>query len=371
MVIGSLKGGGAERQMANMANYWARRDIHVTMATWSGPEVDDFYRLDDKVRRVYLDVPKSGNGVLPAIHASVRRVAKLRSLLRSSRPDAVLSFVTESNVLTILASVGLKFRLVVSERVYPALHSTLPWKWKALRRLTYSWSDEVVAQTRATAGWIGRNCRKKALVIPNGLHQLPHPSVERQPLILAVGRLVGQKGFDLLLHAFARIAADFGEWRVMIIGDGGERAHLARLCGDLLVEDRVTFAGQLPNVEMWMARAGIVVQPSRFEGFPNVVLESMGMGAAVISSDCESGPGDLIEDGVNGRLVPVGNVEALSQAMSELMSQPEVRIRLGREAMKVRQRFDQDIVMAQWQACLFKGHRRTAGDATAAGADCG
>ena len=81
MVIGSLEGGGAERQMANIANYWAKRDIDVTIATWSGPEIADFYRLDDKVRRVHLDVPKNGDRLFSALHASVRRVAKLRRLL--------------------------------------------------------------------------------------------------------------------------------------------------------------------------------------------------------------------------------------------------------------------------------------------------
>jgi len=362
MVIGSLMGGGAERQMVNIANYWAKRDIHVTLATWSGPDIADFYRLDDKVRRVHLDVPKTGDRLFSALHASVRRVAKLRRLLLASQPNAVLSFVTESNVLTILARAGLESRLVVSERVNPALHSALPWKWKVLRRVVYRWTDEVVAQTRATAGWIGQNCRKTALVIPNGLYQLPHLSVERQPLILAVGRLVNQKGFDLLVRAFARIASDFRDWRVMFIGDGDERSRLMRLCRDLEVEERVIFAGQRQDVELWMARAGIVVQPSRFEGFPNVVLESMAMGAAVISSDCASGPADLIEDGVNGRLVPVGDVEALSRVMGELMSQPDLRMRLGREATNVRQRFNEEIVMAQWQACLFTGHQRIARD---------
>jgi glycosyltransferase involved in cell wall biosynthesis len=167
----------------------------------------------------------------------------------------------------------------------------------------------------------------------------------------------------LLLRAFARIASDFRDWGVMFIGDGDERSRLMRLCRDLEVEERVTFAGQRQDVEFWMARAGIVVQPSRFEGFPNVVLASMGMGAAVISSDCASGPADLIEDGVNGRLVPVNDVEALSRVMGELMSPPALRMRLGREATNVRQRFNEEIVMAQWQACLFAGHQRTARDA--------
>ena len=362
LVIGSLEGGGAERQMSNIANYWAKRDFSVTLATWTGPEIGDFYRLDVRVRRVHLDVPRRDGEFLSASRASVRRVFRLRRLLLSSQPDAVLSFVTESNVLTILARVGLRARLVVSERVHPELHSTLPWKWKVLRRAIYEWSDDVVAQTQAAAGWIGQNCRKKALVIPNGLRPLPHLSIERQPLILAVGRLTSQKGFDLLLRAFAPVASDFRDWTVMIVGEGRERPRLVNLCGELGLAERVTFAGQLQDIETWMACAGIVVQPSRFEGFPNVVLESMAMGAAVISSDCASGPADLIEDGVNGRLVPVGDVASLSQAMAELMSQPALRKQLGQEALRVRQRFHQNLVMPQWEACLLKEYRRAVAD---------
>ena len=103
-----------------------------------------------------------------------------------------------------------------------------------------------------------------------------------------------------------------------------------------------------------MSRAGLVVQPSRFEGFPNVVLESMGLGAAVISSNCASGPADLIEDGVNGRLVAVDDVDPC-RVMAQLMSSPEERARLGRAATAVRERFRQDAVMERWETCLDSG----------------
>ena len=356
LVIGSLSGGGAERQMSNIASYWARKGLDVTLATWTGPQVSDFYELDPAVRRVHLDVESKPGEWFAIARASLRRVVKLRRLLRSARPDAVLSFVTESNVLAILAHTGLKSRLVVSERVHPGMHSALPWTWKLLRRAVYRWSDAVIAQTRDAAQWIDRNCGATALVIPNALRSLPDAHEQRQPLILAVGRLVRQKGFDLLLQAFARIAADFADWNVTIIGDGVEQSRLMSLSRQLQLGERVTFLGQVRNVEDWMARAGIVVQPSRFEGFPNVVLESMGMGAAVVSSDCASGPAELIEDGVNGRLVPVDEIDALSRVMAELMSQPGLRERLGREALRVRQRFHQDLIMAQWEACLLADH---------------
>jgi glycosyltransferase involved in cell wall biosynthesis len=363
-VIGSLQGGGAERQISDMANYWAARGLEVALATWSGPEISDFYALDRCVRRVHLNVDAQGSVVFPRLRANLRRVLKLRALIRSTLPDAVLSFVTETNVLTILAGVGLKARVVVSERTQPALHSALPWQWQLLRKILYSRSDEVVAQTWEAAQWITQNCRKRARVIPNALRSLPDISKRREPLIIAIGRLAHEKGFDLLLRAFARIAPDFADWRVAIIGTGPEQANLMRLRDELSLTGRVDFAGQIADVPTWMARAGLVVQPSRFEGFPNVVLESMGMGAPVISNDCPSGLSDLIDDGINGRLVPVEDVVALAQTMTELMSQPQIRERLGREAVNVRQRYRQDLIMAQWDACLLAASvdARTNGD---------
>ncbi|HVO48294.1 MAG TPA: glycosyltransferase, partial [Steroidobacteraceae bacterium] len=161
-----------------------------------------------------------------------------------------------------------------------------------------------------------------------------------------------EKGFDVLLRAFAGIAAQFPQWRVGILGEGVERESLRRLSEELQLAARVEFAGEVREVETWMARAGLLVHPSRREGFPNVVLEAMGMGMAVISADCRAGPAELIENRVNGRLVPVDDVQALSRAMTELMSNPAERERLGGEARKVRERFAPERIMARWEACL-------------------
>ena len=348
LIIQSLHGGGAERQLAELANYWANR-AHVTLATWSGPEIADHYALDTQVRRVHLNDPESGARWLRRVRASVLRIARLRALIEAMAPAAVLSFCTQSNVLTILAARGLKTRVIVSERTQPAKHADLPLPWKLLRRLTYAMADSVVVQTQDAARWVRRNCWTKATVIPNALRELPSLSMQRLPLIVAVGRLGPEKGFDLLLEAFARLAPRFNDWNLVILGDGAERDRLTRLCRDLALTERVQLGGHTSEVETWMARAGLVVQPSRFEGFPNVVLESMGMGAAVISSDCRSGPADLIEDGVNGRLVPVEDVASLMEVMSELMSQPELRARLGRAATQVRELYRQDRIMSNWE----------------------
>lgn len=353
LVIGSLGGGGAERQMSDMANCWATRGRNVVVATWSGPEVADFYSLDARIVRKSLDIEASVTASSSRILLNGRRIARLRRLIASLHPDVVLSFMTESNLLTILAGAGLGVRVVVSERVQPALHKALPLTWRILRRVCYMSADAVVAQTREAALWLKKNCLAVVTVIPNALRDLPTLSGERSKLIVAVGRLTHQKGFDVLLRAFARIASEFADWRVAIIGEGEERQALTRLRGDLLLDQRVDFIGQTRDVVSWMARAGLVVQPSRFEGFPNVVLESMALGAAVICTDCHSGPADLIKDGVNGRLVPVDDVSGLAGAIAELISSSDKRVQFGRAATEVRERYRQDLVMDQWEKCLF------------------
>lgn len=353
LVIGTLQGGGAERQLSDMANYWAAGNWTVVLATWSGPDVPDFYALHPHVKRVYLDAEAGRAAARSRPRAMLARILTLRKLVLEVRPCAILSFLTESNVLSILAKVGLKTRIIVSERVQPALHTSLPWKWRLMRVLLYAWADDVVAQTRDAAQWLESRCRLSVRVIPNALRILPELSGERRPVVVAVGRLTRQKGFDLLLRAFARIAARHADWSVAIIGEGEERESLTLLRSELHLDDRVQFVGQTPDVVTWMAHAGLVVQPSRFEGFPNVVLESMGLGAAVISADCRSGPADLIQEGVNGRLVPVEDVDALAIAMAELIANPSERARLGQAAYSVRERFRQDTVMNLWEACLL------------------
>lgn len=359
LVTGSLRCGGAERVLSDMANYWAERNWQVTFATWSGPEVADFYAINPSVRRVWLDVDSPNNSSLAKLRSHSRRIRKLRNLLSDSNPDAVLSFIDWSNVLTIIAASRLRTRVVVSERIHAAYNIDLSWPWKRLRKFLYSRANAVVAQTDDAARWLRKTCSAKVCAIPNPLRNLPELAAEREMLILAVGRLNGQKGFDLLLRAFAGICCDFEGWSVVIAGAGPEESNLLRLRDQLKLNDRVQFVAPVQDIESLMSRAGLVVQPSRFEGFPNVILEAMGMGAPVISANCPSGPAEIIQDGINGRLVPVGDFLALAEAMKDLMSQPELRARLGKEALKVRQQFRQESIMELWEECLIPEHRST------------
>lgn len=352
LIIGSLQAGGAERQLSAMANYWSARGAQVTLATWQGPEIADFYTLSDNIERVYLRVTGSRLRLLSLLEIAAG-IVRLRRLIRRCRPDGMLSFIDVSNVCSILAATATGTRVLVAERTHPALRRSMGTVWRMLRRLVYRHADLVVAQTQDAAVWLEHNCRARVRVIPNSLRELPNLECQREPLIIAVGRLTTEKGFDLLLRAFARLARRFPQWRVVIVGEGVERDALSRLREELQLTGRVEFLGEVREVDPWLARAALLVHPSRREGFPNAVLEGMGMGLAVISADCRAGPAELITDGINGRLVPVDDVEALTSVMTELMDSTAAREALGLEARKVRQTFSQQHIMESWWACLL------------------
>jgi GalNAc-alpha-(1->4)-GalNAc-alpha-(1->3)-diNAcBac-PP-undecaprenol alpha-1,4-N-acetyl-D-galactosaminyltransferase len=360
LVIGSLQGGGAERVMSEMANYWTDRGHRVVLATMSGPEVPDFYSLTRSVERVWLDVGSNGSSAMRKLRANFARVLKLRKLLKTLRPDVVLSFIDVPNVLTILAALGLKVRVVVSERHNPEQTEArgrfagaykLARPWKILRRLTYRWADGIAVLNGDAARWLRSECRVAAEVIPNPLRILPRPPDDRESFVLGVGRLAPEKGFDLLIKAFDKVARDFPDWRLLIFGEGPELSQLNRLRESLDARDRIEIKQPIKDVESWMGRAGLIVLPSRFEAYGNAILESLGMGAAVISTFCP-GPMTIVADGVNGRLVPVEDVETLAKVMADLIANPELRQSLGREALGVRETHRQDVIMRRWEECL-------------------
>jgi len=355
LVIGSLECGGAQRALSDMANYWKGLDWDVTIATWSGPEIPDFYEIDPRIDRVALGTRSARTRAsrFNSLCSIILRTLRLRRLVADKRPDAVLSLIDVSNVLTILASVCLDVRVVVSERTSPGQNYTISRFWKFLRRLTYRWAGAVVAQTSEAARWLANQCGVRSLVIPNSIRRMPQVDVIRVPMILAIGRLAPEKGIDALLRAFALISNKCQVWRLAIVGDGPERAALVGLRDELQLSERVDFVGEVRDVEYWLARAGLVVHASRREGFPNVVLEAMAMGAPVICTDCRSGPSDIIQDRVNGRLITVDDVRALADAMIELIENPELRLRFAREALKVRYSYEQSVIMDRWSAVLL------------------
>ena len=171
--------------------------------------------------------------------------------------------------------------------------------------------------------------------------------------MVAAGRLSEEKGFDKLIEAFAKIAPHHPDWHLAILGEGPERASLEHRVREHGLQGRVEIPGVVRNPEDYFHASDIFVLTSRYEGFPNALCEAMACGLPVVSFDCPVGPGEIINHGENGSLVPAGDVSALAAALRRVIENPEEAARMADCATNVVERFDKQRVAARWEGLLL------------------
>jgi glycosyltransferase involved in cell wall biosynthesis len=320
-----MAGGGAERGALKLAEGLADRGfaVDLVLARAEGPRLAE---IPPSVRLVDLGARR----VLTCTPALMR-------YLRSERPQAVASVLDHANVLLLCARRLSRYRgrIVVIEQntLSEAATNGSTRRARMMPRLAarfYPWADHVVAVSAGVADDLER-----ATALPEGsvkvifnpiitpdlaAHaQAPvdHPWFEEKiPVLVAAGRLRPQKDFPTLIEAFARVRKE-RRARLLILGDGPDREALVGLVQRLGLEEDVSLPGATPNPYAYMARAAAFVLSSRWEGLPTVLIEALGCGAPVISTDCPSGPREILEEGRYGLLVPVGDADALAAAMIE------------------------------------------------------
>ena len=360
-VISSLGAGGAERTVSLLANRWAARGQDVTIVTVAAP-ASDHYELDPRVERLALDLETESHSLAQAVTNNVAKIRGLRRTVASLAPDVVISFVEKLNVLILFSCVGLGVPVVVSEQVHPVYYD-MGRIWSLLRRLAYPLANALVVQTEAMRSWAKRVVPvRRTHVIPSPVGEQFSNSVSgvqspRKPIVLAVGRLVSQKGFDLLIRAFREVIQRHPKWSLVIVGQGPKEAELKDLATTLLPPGSVLFAGVVKDPERYYRTAGLFVLPSRFEGFPNTLLEAMAAGCAVIATDAPGGMSEIVRHGVDGLLVAPEDVGILARGMDRLMTDADERSRLGTRALEVSTRFGVDRVLALWENVISEVRR--------------
>ncbi len=349
-VIASLGAGGAERVMVELCAAWHARGDAVSLLTLDDGR-SDFYAAPAGVRRVALDLASASASAAAALRANIRRVRTLRRALRTERPDVIVSFTDRTNVLVLMAARGLGIPVVVSERIDPRRHA-IGRAWHLLRRLLYPSAAALVVQTEAVRAWAEAVLpAHRVAVIPNPLRRASvalSPAGTRPSQITGMGRLVAQKGFDVAIDAFGFIATAFPDWQLRIFGEGPDRALLQARIDAGGLGGRITLSGRTSTVDAELAASSVFLLPSRYEGFPNALLEAMAHGCACVATTCDSGPADLITDGVSGRLVPVDDAAALAAALTSLLRDASARSRMGAEAIATTERFAPATVLQAW-----------------------
>lgn len=357
-VIASLGPGGAERVLSRLTAAWADR-YDVTVLTWDAPGTAPFFPLSPRVRHQALDLDAVSRSPVEGLWRNLSRLRRLRAAIAATRPDLVVSFVDRVNVLTLLATRGLDVPVVVSERVDPRRYDPgRLWRW--LRPLAYQAAAAVVVQTPSTRDYLASRWQVPLVTIPNPVDDEATGETTDAPLVLGLGRLVPQKGFDVLVRAFARSGVTAAGWRLEIAGSGPALADLQALARDLGIEAAVTFPGTTKDSAAFLRRAGIFALTSRFEGFPNALAEAMALGRAVVATDCPTGPRELTQGGAAGRLVPVDDVDAVATAIRELAASPLSRRRLGLAARAAMAPYAVAEVVKAWTTLFGSVSRRAA-----------
>ncbi|MFP4027800.1 MAG: glycosyltransferase family 4 protein [Candidatus Brocadiia bacterium] len=365
ILMHSITCGGAERVTALLSNGLARRGYDMSLITLGGPQ-NPFYELRADVRRRPLDLQWDSTGVVDMWHKNMARVRAIRRTLRDLRPDVLISLMAEPNVLAILSTrlaERVPVRTILGARNHPTRMALSPIT-RLARRVCYPLADRLVTCSRGIAemyrGWMSVG-RVIPIQNPVLLEDRPGDSeaealaAEIQPrrCMIAMGRLVRQKGYDMLFEALSRIPEETRrDWTTIVLGEGRLREELDGLARRLGIDDMVRMPGQFRNPYPVLRAADLYVMSSRYEGFPNALTEAMACGLPAVSFNCPTGPGEIIRDGTDGLLVPPGDVGALAEALTDLMSDADRRKRMAERAPEVLERFSLERFLDQWERLI-------------------
>tara|TARA_B100001029_G_scaffold34037_1_gene25838 strand:- start:16014 stop:17126 length:1113 start_codon:yes stop_codon:yes gene_type:complete len=362
VVVSAMNLGGAQRVVSILCDHWSQTGYQVTLiCTYTGEKVDH-YQVNKNVSLQYLSNSPFLSG--SKLFNLGWKLLQLRKLIKSLDPNVVISFLTRVNVASALSTLGIKSSLIICERTwtpFASLNSKFYW----LYRILFKGVDKIVVQTDKSKAWLGHNFPDaNVTVIPNPVvYPLPldyersvNPDdiLSRQrKVILASGRMHKYKQFDLLIRAFTQIKEKYPQWDLIILGDGEERVELSQIIADLCIEDRVYLPGSVGNISEWYMRADLFILSSLVEGFPNVLLEAMAYELPCISFDCDTGPRDMIKDGVNGILVEPSEKElGLSRALNKMISDEEFRNEVANKSKLLRERYSVINIMKEWDEVL-------------------
>ena len=366
-VIASMQAAGAQRVMAQLCNHFAALGHATTLFTLEPAGTRPFFALDPAVDLRPLGRPGEGGGLARALRVA-RWIAALRGAIRTLAPDVVVSFIDLANVMVLIATRRLGIPVIVSERIDPHVHA-IGRAGVGLRRLTYPHADAVVVQTARAARYFADAPLRRLEIIANpvptaaALAKPAQAHADGRCRLIGVGRLHRQKGFDLLVPAFAPLARRFPGWDVAIYGAGEEQAALDALIAEAGLAGRFVIHPPTPAIRDALAGAHAMAFPSRYEGFPNALAEAMAAGLPATGFRDVSGVEDLIEHGRTGLLAEWGASEAdavhsLSSQLAALMASPGLRQDLGEAARRRTQDFAPAAMLGRWEELVVDVVRR-------------
>ena len=353
LIIPSLRNGGSERVMSELANSWCKKeelDVFLVLLT----NQDLFYKLDSSVTLIAPSRNYRKNVISKTIY-KLWTFYYIRFTCKKIKPDTILSFNERYNNIVLLSLLRLRFNKYVSDRNNPYMNIGKIHNF--LRNTLYKNITGIIAQTETAKGVLGKNTKNKNIkVIPNPLREIEEKqklsSSTDKKVILNVGRNVPQKNQLELVEIFSK--CDYRNWELKILGNGELRENLLLRVKELGIEDHVQILRFNKDIDAFYSEASIFAFTSLYEGFPNALNEAMAHGLPCISYDCPTGPKDIIEDGSNGALVSLGNASEFQNKLSELMESESLRRIYSRESKKVKELYSADKIANKYLNFILK-----------------
>lgn len=366
LIAGTYRAAGMEKVLADKTNWLVRHGYDIVIATTDQRGQAPAFAMDSAIRQVDLGInyeaTNGKNFLVKAFSFPIKKWLhrrRLTKLLMQEKPDVTVSmFCNDAGFLPKIQD-GSKKVLEVHFSRFKRIQYGRKGIWGMADRFMNERDaqyvhafDRFVVLTEEDKGYWGN--LPNMVVIPNGVER-KDPSPLTAHTVIAVGRYSFQKALDRLITAWFMIE-DKGDWKLKLVGDGECRDDLFALINEYGMCDTVEMTGVQKDMDAVYRDASVLALSSRYEGLPMVILEAQAHGVPVVSFACQCGPKDAIEDGVNGRLVPEGDVNALARVLDETIHDPAAIRRMGAAAYETARRWEPETIMQQWDA-LFKGLR--------------
>lgn len=331
-IIPFLSGGGAERVVSILSTEMALLGADINLLVYYRTKNE--YSIGKGVQLFALAGSESEYNSF----AKYEKILRLRKKIKEINPDVVIPFIAHVGIMASLATIGFDFKIVETIRIDPR-YSPSGKLMRCLRNLSVMSSHRCIVQNEQQKHYFPKFIREKMMVLPNPisnefLTQQKKWSKKEVKNIIAVGRLEKQKNYPLLINAFSCVARVNEHVKLKIYGEGSLYDELSAEIKELGLSDRVFLCGRTDNILQALLTSDLFVLSSDAEGMPNSLMEAMAVGLPCISTDCPTGPSDLIQNAMNGYLIPVGDENALVESINRIVSNPDIAVALGKEARK-------------------------------------
>jgi GalNAc-alpha-(1->4)-GalNAc-alpha-(1->3)-diNAcBac-PP-undecaprenol alpha-1,4-N-acetyl-D-galactosaminyltransferase len=349
LVISSLRHGGSERVISELANSWAKnRQLEIFLVLLTNQE--QFYEIDSRVTVITPSKNYKKNRISKTFY-KIWTLYFIRTTLTKIKVDRVLSFGERYNNIVLLALMFTKFKVFVSDRNNP--YMDIGRIHMFLRKYLYRNCTGIIAQTETALAILSKNTKiKNILVIPNPLRKIVEKQISKENIILNLGRNVPQKNQLELIDIFSK--CNYDNWQLKILGNGPLREQMLLKVKALSLEQHIQILKFSRDVDRYFSEASIFAFPSLYEGFPNALNEAMAHGLACVSYNCPTGPKDIIKDNVNGFLIPLSDKDKFIERLSTLMKNEELRKSFSLEAKKVNKLYSSEVITKRYLNFILK-----------------